>query len=171
MRKLMIGVILVILALVLAGCSLLGSRVAMLNRSSEPAMADARTEQIIAALQNEDAAALKALFSEKALAEAEDFDEDVERLFEFIEKEIETGERYGYASSATTNYGEKSLMLRFPIRINSENDGYGFFVIDYCTDTIDPENEGLYMLEVFQLEERTTIGPWQDRMRPGIYIH
>ena len=171
MRKIVVAAMLALSALVLTSCSLAGSRLAQLNRGTEEQMADARTEQIISVLQNEDAEAMKALFSKKALAEAEDFYGEVERLFEFTRNNIGTWEMAGWSSSAQIRTGKKTLMLRFSIDINVENNGYAIYLIDYCTDTIDPDNEGLYMLEVFQLAEEFNLGPWQERMRPGIYLH
>ncbi len=61
-------------------------------------------------------------------------------------------------------------MIRFVINVNTEVDAYQFFVIDYYTDTINPDNEGVYMLEV-KLADSDNLGTWQDRMRAGIFIH
>ena len=50
-------------------------------------------------------------------------------------------------------------------------DEYDFFIIDYNIDTINPYNEGVYMI---QLRKSSYVGSWggswQERMRPGFFI-
>ena len=137
---------------------------------SEEKRADARMEQIISAIKGKDKEALKSLFSKKALDEANDFENDVDYLFKFLQSNIDTWERDGIAGSESIDHGKKSLMIRFAINVNTDKDVYRFFVIDYNTDTINPDNEGIYMLEVRKADSPNT-GSWQDRMRAGIYIH
>jgi len=64
-------------------------------------------------------------------------------------------------------------MLRFPILVNTDQDEYILFIIDYNTDTINPENEGVYMLEIIRAadENLDSLPSWQERMRAGISIH
>lgn len=137
---------------------------------SEEKRADARMEQIISAIKEKDKEALKSLFSKKALDEANDFESDVDYLFKFLQGNIDTWERDGIAGSESIDHGKKSLMIRFAINVKTDKDVYRFFVIDYNTDTINPDNEGVYMLEV-RLADSPNTGSWQERMRAGIYIH
>lgn len=137
---------------------------------SEEKRADARMEQIISAIKEKDKEALKSLFSKKALDEANDFESDVDYLFKFLQGNIDTWERDGIAGSESIDHGKKSLMIRFAINVKTDKDVYRFFVIDYNKDTINPDNEGVYMLEV-RLADSPNTGSWQDRMRAGIYIH
>lgn len=46
--------------------------------------ADARMEQILDTLKNNDKDTLKAMFSKKALSEADDFEGQIEYLFDFF---------------------------------------------------------------------------------------
>lgn len=138
---------------------------------SEPEQSDARTEQIIAALQAKDREALKSLFSKKALDEVNDFENDVDYLFELLQGNVESWTKDGWASDESMTHGKRSLMIRFSFDVKTEKDVYHFFVVDYNTDTINPDNQGVYMLELIKFTDEKDLESWQDRMRAGVYIH
>jgi len=138
---------------------------------SEGVRSDARMDQIISALKDRDSAALKSLFSEKALDETNDIDSEIIRLFDFFQGEIESWEKDGWASSESVRYGKKSLMIRFEFDIKTDIDAYTFFVMDYNTDTINRSNEGVFMLEVSKSSYSGEWKGWQERMRAGIAIY
>ena len=165
-KKLIIWLLLLMGLLLLSSCDKGNGGITM----SEEKRADARMEQIISAIKEKDKEALKSLFSKKALDEANDFESDVDYLFKFLQGNIDTWERDGIAGSESIDHGKKSLMIRFAINVKTDKDVYRFFVIDYNKDTINPDNEGVYMLEV-RLADSPNTGSWQDRMRAGIYIH
>jgi len=137
---------------------------------SDRKLADARMEQMISAIKEKDGEALKALFSKKALEEACDFETDVDYLFEFLQGEIESWERDGASTDESIRSGKRSLMIRFAFDIKTDKNLYECYLIDYSTDSINPDNEGVYMLEV-KLADSPNTGPWEERMRAGIYIH
>ena len=171
MSKKIVLTVLILVSLVLtSSCSLGGSRIEMLN-NSEDKRADARMEQIISALKETDKEALKVLFSKKALDEANDFDGEVNSLFELVQGKIESWERGGFASGASMGGGKKSWMIRFGFDVKTDESSYHFFVIDYNIDTISPDNQGVYMLELIENYGEVELESWQDRMRAGIYIH
>jgi len=132
--------------------------------------ADARMEQIISAIKEKDSDALKSLFSERALGEADDFETDIEYLFKILQGDIDSWERDGLSSEESIRYGKKTLMIRFAFDIKTDKDLYLCYLIDYITDTINPDNEGVYMLEL-RLPGSPNTGAWQERMRAGLYIH
>lgn len=165
-KKLIILLLLLMGLLLLSSCDKGNGGITM----SEEERADARMEQIILAIKEEDGDALKSLFSKKALDEANEFENELNNLFEFFKGDINTYARDGWASDGDIEYGKKSLMIRFAINVNTDKEVYRLFVIDYNTDTINPDNEGVYMLEV-RLADSPNTGSWQDRMRAGIYIH
>jgi len=133
--------------------------------------ADAQMEKIMSAIMDQDKEALRLLFSEKALKEANDFDERIDYLFALFEDNIDNYERDGWASDGSRENSNKTLMIRFSIVINPDKEEYRLFIIDYYTDTINPDNQGIYMIELIKSENRSSLEPWQDRMRAGIYIH
>ena len=139
--------------------------------SSDEKMADARMEQIISAIKNEDKVSLKSLFSKKVLVEANELDEEIDRFFNFFDGYIVSWSRDGLAADESIRYGKKFILIRFPIVVNTEKDDYSIFVMDYCIDTIDPDNEGVYTLEIKKLATKNAWGAWQERMRAGINIY
>lgn len=137
----------------------------------EDERADARMEQIVSAIKDKDSEALKSLFSKKALDEADDFDSGADSLFDFIQGDIESWEGNGWASDTSMGGGKSSWMIRFEFDVKTDKDDYHFFVIDYNVDTINPDNQGVYMLELIDNYGEKELESWQDRMRAGIYIH
>jgi len=138
---------------------------------NERKMADDRIEQIISSLKEKNKDSISALFSNKALSESNDFDKEIDRLLEFMEGNITSWEREdGVDSDESVEHEKKSLMLRYSILISTDIDDYCVFVIDYNTDTIDNDNEGIYMLEISKKSYNGDWAPWQERMLPGISI-
>jgi hypothetical protein len=137
---------------------------------SEDKKADARMEQIISALKDKDKEALKSLFSKKALNEANGFDSGMDSLLDFIQGNIESWERDSWASDESVESGKKSLMIRSGYKVITDKEEYFFFVVDYYIDTIDPDNEGIYMLQVTTSGYNEDLGSWQERLRAGFFI-
>jgi hypothetical protein len=115
---------------------------------SEEKSADTRMEQIISAIKDKDKEALELLFSIKAVDEASGFDSGMDSLFDFVKGDIMSWERDGWASSESIDHGKKSLMIRSDYKVRTDKEEYSFFVVDYSVDSIDPDNEGIYMLQV-----------------------
>ncbi|MDF2588028.1 MAG: hypothetical protein K0S41_1869, partial [Anaerocolumna sp.] len=74
MRKFWYIILLLINISLLSSCSSVGAITERLNLGSEEKQADARMQQLIEAIQEQDKDGLKSLFSQKALIEAEDID-------------------------------------------------------------------------------------------------
>lgn len=63
-----------------------------------------------------------------------------------------------------------SFKYSFTFYVYTENVEYKLFVYDYVANTISPENEGLYMLEISPLDYQGKWDTWQDRLHAGISI-
>ncbi|ABN54420.1 MAG TPA: DUF5104 domain-containing protein [Hungateiclostridium thermocellum] len=136
----------------------------------EERAAKKRIKEILAAIENKDKEAMKALFSKKALAEVNDFDEGVDYLFDFFQGDVQSWEIDAWSSGESIERGKKSIMLRVWYIVTTDKEKYMFFVIDYIKDTMNPDNAGLYTLRVIKAEdEETEFGYWQDMVIPGIY--
>ena len=132
--------------------------------------ADARMEEIISAIKERDRKALRSLFSQKALGEVENFDDDMDFLFDFVKGNIISWERDdGISSDETISYGKRSLMIRSLYEVITNTEEYYFFVVDYNVDTINPDNAGVYMLEVMTSEGNDNLDSWQERLYAGIH--
>ena len=162
--------ILIVASLVMVAC---GPGSGGLVYMSEPKLADNRMEDIINAIKEEDSEAMKAMFSSKAQDESEELDQEIEDLFTFIEGDITKWEIDTWDSDESIKHGKKTLQLRSWYIVETDKETYGFFIIDYPKDTIEPENEGLYTIHVWikdrEDEEAERFPGWQTMMIPGIY--
>lgn len=138
---------------------------------NEDKHAENRVKAIVSALESEDAQMLESLFSKRALDEANDLDSQFEFLFSFLEGDIISWENgNGKAGDTSSENGKKAVMLRYGFSVVTDIDRYSFFLIDYAVNSIDPDNEGLYMLEVCRESYDGGWEAWQDRMKAGVSI-
>ena len=170
MHKRIIATLFVFTLMSLTSCSLGGSRIEMLNSSNEEKKANARMEQIISAIEEKNEEALKSLFSKKALDETNDFDSEVDYLFNFLQGDIDSWKIFTWGSSESMSGGKRSEKLRSWYTLNTDKEEYIFLTIDFIADTINPDNAGLYTLRVIKSEDKDTQFPsWQEIEIPGIY--
>lgn len=134
--------------------------------------ADARLEQVLNAIKNQDKDALKELFSKKAMSEAEDFDEGAEYLFELFQGKVESWDGDGGPTVyESIEYGKITKEMISAYDVVTDKQAYIFCLIDYPQDTQNPDNAGLYALRVVKAEdEKTQLSGWQSMKVPGIYV-
>lgn len=138
--------------------------------TSDEQLADERMEQIVSAIRANDKEALKSLFSQKSIEACADWDDEVNALFDFLQGDISSWERVSCPSNESVEYGKRTLMILPKFEVVTDVEEYRFYLIDYAIDTIDPDNEGVYMLEVCKLSYNGEWESWMDRMRAGISI-
>ena len=138
--------------------------------SDDGQKANARLEQVIEAIENRDKIDLRAMFSQQALAEAEELDERMDYLFDFIQGDIESWESSAGGVDESNRHGHKVKKTRYWYTVTTEEEEYLFFLLEYPVDTEHPENVGLYMLQVIKAEDRETqFDGGQDILCAGIY--
>lgn len=141
------------------------------SRHSDEYIADTMFEHILESIENEDSEALKALFSKAALLEADDIDANVEHLFALIEGDVVSWEREGVGSSESVRSGKRSELIRSWFILETTQDRYYFFLLDYNKNTINPDLEGLYTIRAVKYkDEEEYITSRQEMKIPGIYI-
>ena len=169
----------VILCMNLTGCGKLMSRGERLTRElgSDQQISDQIMEEIVTALDARDADALKEQFSEEALGEATDLDQQIADLMNFYQGKKQSFE--GHASSSThTKYGEdveKSFIGHYTLVTDKET-----YQVMYDYKVIDKKNrdkEGMYQLELVtqeiynkQVEENGTYRWIASDEGPGVYM-
>lgn len=171
MKKIMQLCCLIFSIFLFSSCSFLGhsSRLKMLI--GEEQMERDRAAQIVSAIQENDPTALHALFSAQALSDATDLDKEINALFDFFQGDIVSWEHEGGTSRQSIQYGKRTLLLHFTIRVHTDQDDYCLGVFDYSIDTIHPENEGIYQIEAFKQSYSGEWEPVDDRMHGGIDIY
>ena len=157
MRKLLSGLVALLCVLVLSSCSSFLAHGSPFN--SDDRQVDARMEQIAAAINNHDAAALKSMFSKRALEQATDIDEGLEYFLSFFPNGIDTWERDGYGSTSTNEFVRWTELLSAFYKVSADGNDYSLHFEDFTVnDAIDPDNVGIYGLGVV---------PWSDDIRSG----
>lgn len=177
MRKVEVFLCCIILCISLGGCMRAMSRGERLTKElgSEQQMADQMMEDIAAALDAGDADALKALFSEAALKEATDIDQQISDLMNFYQGTMT--EFSGDASSSTsTEYGtttKKQLIGQYLLTTDKES-----YRVIYDYNVIDkekPDKVGLSQLELvpdelYQKDDFDFLCGNEGYEGPGVYM-
>lgn len=148
MRKMLFLVLAVVGVAGLSSCSLWSAGPDVVIYDDDHEQADARMEQIAAAVNSQDVAALTGLFSPRAL-EQPGFDEGLDYLLSFFPNSGLTWERDVVGADGATEYGKKTELLRAYYKVSADGEEFWFFFADFTVnEVIDPENVGLYALGV-----------------------
>ncbi len=139
--------------------------------SNDDEIADERLEQVLHALQQQDRAGLKAMFSQTALSQAEDFDGCMDYLFSFFEGNVISWESSG-GPGVVEDIDMGKIRKKFTswYYIKTDRQSYIFFLVEYVSDDKNPENVGLHTLRVIlQEDEETEFVRFDEMEQPGIY--
>ena len=168
--------LLLFVIILLTSCSLgdLGMRKDFFTANDQK-IANERFEKIIESIQNQDSTALKSLFSDKALKEAQNIDETINELFDYYQGEMLSYDDWaGPITSAKKNYSHYLKRLDATYDVETSQDKYRFAMIYISTDTEDPDNVGVLSLYIIKLEDDTDPQysyRGDDKDTPGININ
>lgn len=176
MRKLVSGAVALLCAVLLSSCFLLSPPVPY-----DRQQADARMEQIADAVNSQDAAALKALFSPHALELAPDIDARVEYFLSLFPDGIVSWESDALWAEGSEGFGTE--MLHIPVTVITDG---GKFELSFADFTVHENHDyvGLYALGATPWVDGQTLASgafrtWAGSMRldeshlnsyPGIYF-
>ena len=147
MKRLLFILTSVVLSFGLTSCSVMGR--GFLYFRNDEAIADDYCEEIIDALENQDTDELKSMFSTSALAEAEDIDEGLAYVMDFYQGETQSVD-LAVATSESVDHGEKTIQLICSVDVTTEEEDYLVFFVYTDVDTENPDNIGLYMLQIMK---------------------
>lgn len=153
-------------------CSCMKGESPMFLRDQNNDLADARMDQLFNAIKEQDKDALKDVFSQKALVKSGNFDVGVEYLLSFVQGEALSWNREDSPIVFDdVEDGGKTKKLVTWYAIDTDEQSYLVFLVDYPIDTIDPENAGLYSLRIITSEDENALdGSWEEWEIPGIYV-
>ncbi|MCU1416723.1 MAG: hypothetical protein JWP32_897 [Schumannella sp.] len=158
MRRALIVAVALASALMLSSCALLPGGVPGGIYDDDHKQADARMEQIGAAVNSHDADALKALFSSRALEQATNLDAGLDYFLSFFPKGGVTWKRNTVDSEGKTDHGKNTELLSAVYKVSADGKDYWFAFEDFTVNAIDPESAGLYALGVT---------PWAEDLHSG----
>ena len=171
MKKAVCLTLAIVLVLVFSSCTEGVTTVSFFGDKNND-LADARMEQLLYAIKKQDKDSIKALFSKKARTETKNIDTDVNHLLSFVQGEViswiqdDSPIVFDIVEGGSTT---KQLVTWYKVDTDEQN--YLFFLVDYPIDTINSDNTGLYSLRIIRAEDENKLtGTWEDWVIPGIYI-
>lgn len=134
-------------------------------------IAKSRFGLIILSLENKDKRTLLSMFSKNALEKSNLIDENIDYLFNFFQGDVISWKLdIGPQVSTKYNYGNKEKIMSSFFSINTSDQKYLVYVVDYIEDTACSENIGLFTLRLIKEEDKETqFTSWQDMKIPGVY--
>lgn len=179
MRRLLLTVMALVTVVGLSSCGLLPG--------NDNRQADARMQQIADAVDNQDKAALKALFSNRAVEQATDLDQRLDYFLSLFPNGGLTWKRDAVGSEVDVNSnGRKTELLEAHYTVSAGGNDYYLVFKDFTVnEAIDPENVGLYGLGIAPWSESPQTGPAQplyawagsisldgdgEKGYPGVYV-
>ena len=176
-RKVKVILLFFLLCISIEGCkSQMSWRERLMKEfGSEDEIADQMMEDIVAALDARDADALRALFSEVALEEATDIDQQISDLLMFYEGKVESFKGLN-SSSNDIEHGKnvkKQIIGHYKLTTDKET-----YRVMYDYNVIDKENPnevGLSQLEIltdeiYQRDDFNYLSGSEGYEGPGVYI-
>ena len=152
MQKIIL-IIIVLLSMIFNSCSLAGPHMTERLFDTDNDVANAHMDKILEALENGDKESIKAMFSENAIAVADDFDKSVDELFEYYEGEYTSYEDGGMSTENAYSDGEEQQIFDLSYDVTTSVREYRFSVLEYITDDADPDNEGIWSLYIIKMED------------------
>ena len=146
----------------MGSCSPIKDRLSKFLMTSDERISMNRLEQVLEAIENKDTDALKSLFSQEALNEIENFQEDASDLFEFFQGKIISKEMSDGPTVFDSMEGDnqcKEISSYFYVETDQQK--YFILIDDFPTDTSNPSNVGLYLLLVVRAENEEKI--WDEK--------
>ncbi len=161
MRK-RIGCIAIIIAgvLFMSSCTSFQDRISRLLMTSDERKSIRRLEQVLGAIEDKDIEALRSLFSQKGLEETENFEENIDALFELFQGKVLTKEKPSGPTvfeGQEAGYSNRWQQISSFYYVQTDQEKYFFLMEDYPIDERDPDNVGLYLLLVVKAENHDKI--------------
>lgn len=151
----MFVVSILIFCLVLCSCSI---NIGNLGRyfKSDQQIARERLDLLLSSLQNKDRNALSSLFSEKSIKDAKDFQNNIDKLFEYFEGTNIKYDDYSplnIENKRDGNLVKKTIYSSYDVQ--TETQTYRIAIQDIITNTYEKDNVGFYSIYIIILSEDT----------------
>lgn len=165
-KTFIVFIIIITISVSLLSCGTLKSAI---HVRSDDTIADTRFQNIVDSLENKDKEGLKKMFSPKALKEAKDIDEGIDYIMEFYKGNVKSKER-ALSRSDSNSDGERTSELKVFYTVTTDKDTYIVFFIEEKVDTKNPDNVGLYMLQIIKESDQNKEFDWGTNIKcAGVY--
>jgi hypothetical protein len=157
MRRIRSALAALVCVVVLSSCALVPFGHAGGVFDDSMSRADAQMARIGAAINSHDAAALKAIFSKRALEKATDLDARLDHLLSMFPDGV-TWERDTVNSKGGIDGQKKTVMVQGYYKVSAGGKDYLLFFADFTVNEIDPDNVGVYGLGVTPFTDNRDAG-------------
>lgn len=130
-----------------------GSRAAMLTLSGIDEKEEARREEIMEAINNQDVDAIYEMFAPNVQEDVETLTEDIEALLSYIDGPIENWDPLGGYSSNRTYEGNRGSIYSTEFYADTADSQYVIGFDEYLMDRSDSDNVGLRMIYIATKED------------------
>lgn len=130
-------------------------------------------ENVLAAIKDRDKAALKSLFSPKAVREAEDLDNQIEELWDFFQGEVLSYDNWGGPGwNGSFDHFKRQVWLNGTYDVETTEGIYHIATQEFPEDEFDSDNIGLYSFYIISEENWSNgFAYWGDgEWLPGVHI-
>ena len=127
-------------------------------------------DELLEKLEKQDKKGITEMFSKTALKEAENYEENLDYLFEFFQGEVIAWEKGGSSEEYGRNTGsiEYYDIGKSWYKIETDVETYIVIFIVYFADSRDSDNLGMYAIRILKEEDEEKKFPWDEV--PGICI-
>ncbi len=185
-RLVKVIIVLISSSIILAGCGQQkfirkeSGDMSLILDGSDQEISDKTVEKIIKAINEKDADSVKSIFSKDATDKSGDMDENIQKLFSFIDEEIVSYEKSSSAGSFESfdsNY--KIKLIDSYYYVSTANNKYFFLIDNYSINTKNPECQGVKLLLIVNAEDRLKVYDGEEKIlidgteeidRNGIFI-
>lgn len=175
-KRILFGLLLALSLFLLTGCAsiayfLRGEYLAQSMRSDRET-ANAVFEQVLTALEHQDAEAVRTLFSKSATTEDAQFEEDLLALLALYKGKLISYDDWAGPTVQSAHLPEGDYKLLEPTYdVVTSEQKYRFALQIYVENTIDPDHVGIYSLYVIKREDDPNDSAyWGSGELPGITI-
>lgn len=131
---------------------------------------DDRLMQILDALQSGNKEMIRSSFSANAIAEAGNFDAQLDALFDFFQGDVQSWVQRGASESNNRHKHIRKSSFNAWYQVDTASKSYLFFIVECTMDTEQPNNIGMQTLRVIHTEDKEALFPsWEEIEIPGIY--
>ena len=162
--------------LLLTSCSLGGGHMPGSIFDDDKTAANTRIEKLLEAIQSKNGDIVKSMFSKNAIADANNIDENIFKLFNCFKGEILSYEDWGGPGVSQGNNDDGSgriwKILRSTYDVKTSENTYRFAIKEFTTDTADPNNVGVYSIYVINAKDTDMdVAYWGDgNWTPGLTV-
>lgn len=156
-KRILLGLIIgLTTTILLSSCSFGGSNLWSESNDNDQQIAATRLENVLEAIKNKDKDDLKAMFSEKAIAQAENIDQSITDLFNYYQGDFVSYYDWLPGAEQVINgdgSGRNWKRLDSTYDVKTSSGEYRIAIYEFVQDTLGKDNVGVWSLYIIRMED------------------